>query len=122
MIKPCMPVLPGALPQGTSPGELARVAAELAGELTGNTVVLAGRTGSCHGRARRAIRFGYSYFLNLFGLRGLFSLSLEDENAIDDTQRMMQMGGFGFDASKDGLDTIQHKWALPGSSTAQSPF
>ncbi|KAF2586207.1 hypothetical protein F2Q70_00034843 [Brassica cretica] len=40
------------------------------------------------------------YFLNLFGLRGLFSLILGDENAIDDTQRMMQMGGFGFDASK----------------------
>ncbi|KAL1201705.1 hypothetical protein V5N11_006246 [Cardamine amara subsp. amara] len=59
------------------------------------------------------------YFLNLFGLRGLFSLILGDENAIDDTQRMMQMGGFGFDASKslsaekDGLDIIQHEWALP---------
>ncbi|KAG2276159.1 hypothetical protein Bca4012_043632 [Brassica carinata] len=59
------------------------------------------------------------YFLNLFGLRGLFSLILGDENAIDDTQRMMQMGGFGFDASKslgaekDGLDIIQHDWALP---------
>ncbi|KAH0893066.1 hypothetical protein HID58_055495 [Brassica napus] len=36
-----------------SPCELARVAAELAGESTGNTVVLAGRAGSCHGRARR---------------------------------------------------------------------
>ncbi|CAN7071183.1 unnamed protein product [Brassica oleracea var. botrytis] len=59
------------------------------------------------------------YFLNLFGLRGLFSLILGDENAIDDTQRMMQMGGFGFDASKslsaekDGLDIIQHEWVLP---------
>ncbi|KAF3561385.1 hypothetical protein DY000_02017132 [Brassica cretica] len=42
-----------------SPGELARVAAELAGESTGNTFVLAGRAGSCHGRARRAICFGY---------------------------------------------------------------
>ena len=42
-------------------GELARVMAELAGESTGNTVVLAGRAGSCHGRARRAIRFGYSF-------------------------------------------------------------
>ncbi|KAH0867579.1 hypothetical protein HID58_074601 [Brassica napus] len=38
-----------------SPGEVARVAAELAVESTGNTVVLAGRAGSCHGRARRAI-------------------------------------------------------------------
>ncbi|KAH0854001.1 hypothetical protein HID58_057822 [Brassica napus] len=41
-----------------SPGELARVAAELAGESTGNTAVLAGRAGSCSGRAPRAIRFG----------------------------------------------------------------
>ncbi|KAL3568814.1 hypothetical protein D5086_028704, partial [Populus alba] len=59
------------------------------------------------------------YFLNLFGLRGLFSLILGEENAMDDTQRMMQMGGFGFDptknlsAEKDGLDIIQHEWALP---------
>lgn len=41
------------------------------------------------------------YFLNLFGLRGLFSLILGDENAVDDTQRMMQMsGGFGADPTK----------------------
>ncbi|KAG1364250.1 putative ER membrane protein complex subunit 3 [Cocos nucifera] len=40
------------------------------------------------------------YFLNLFGLRGLFSLILGEENAQDDTQRMMQMGGFGFDPTK----------------------
>ncbi|MBA0753817.1 hypothetical protein Gogos_020343 [Gossypium gossypioides] len=59
------------------------------------------------------------YFLNLFGLRGLFSLILGEENAMDDTQRMMQMGGFGFDpskslsAEKDGLDIVQHEWALP---------
>lgn len=60
------------------------------------------------------------YFLNLFGLRGLFSLILGEENAVDDTQRMMQMsGGFGVDptktlgAEKDGLDIIQHEWALP---------
>lgn len=59
------------------------------------------------------------YFLNLFGLRGLFSLILGEENAMDDTQRMMQMGGFGFDpskslgAEKDSLDITQHDWALP---------
>ncbi|KAF3451823.1 hypothetical protein FNV43_RR07919 [Rhamnella rubrinervis] len=59
------------------------------------------------------------YFLNLFGLRGLFSLILGEENAMDDTQRMMQMGGFGFDATKgltaekDSLDILQHEWALP---------
>ncbi|KAF5203587.1 Er membrane protein complex subunit [Thalictrum thalictroides] len=59
------------------------------------------------------------YFLNLFGLRGLFSLILGEENATDDTQRMMQMGGFGMDpskslgAEKDSLDILQHEWALP---------
>ncbi|KAH0854007.1 hypothetical protein HID58_092697, partial [Brassica napus] len=37
-----------------SPGELARVTAEFAGDSTGNTAVLAGRAGSCRGRARRA--------------------------------------------------------------------
>ncbi|KAK4386741.1 ER membrane protein complex subunit [Sesamum angolense] len=37
------------------------------------------------------------YFLNLFGLRGLFSLILGEDNATDDAQRMMQMGGFGFE-------------------------
>ncbi|KAH0880181.1 hypothetical protein HID58_067575, partial [Brassica napus] len=34
-----------------SPGELICATVELAGEPTGNTVVLAGRVGSCHGRA-----------------------------------------------------------------------
>ncbi|XP_073055976.1 uncharacterized protein [Primulina eburnea] len=59
------------------------------------------------------------YFLNLFGLRGLFSLILGEDNATDDTQRMMQMSGFGFDptrslsAEKDNLDIVQHDWALP---------
>ncbi|KMZ70969.1 Transmembrane protein [Zostera marina] len=60
------------------------------------------------------------YFLNLFGLRGLFSLILGEENATDDTQRMMQMGGgFGMDSSKslgaekDSLDIIQHDCVLP---------
>ncbi|KAH0883911.1 LOW QUALITY PROTEIN: hypothetical protein HID58_060007, partial [Brassica napus] len=38
-----------------SPGELACVTAELAGEPIGNTVVLAGRAGSGHGRARRRV-------------------------------------------------------------------
>ncbi|KAF2575108.1 hypothetical protein F2Q70_00002415 [Brassica cretica] len=42
-------------------GELARVMAELAGDSTGNTAVLAGRAGSCRGRARRTIRFGCSF-------------------------------------------------------------
>ena len=41
--------------------ELARATAELGGESTGNTAVLAGRAGSCRGRARRAIHFGYSF-------------------------------------------------------------
>ncbi|KAL8128884.1 hypothetical protein V2J09_018039 [Rumex salicifolius] len=64
-------------------------------------------------------RFRSMYFLNLFGLRGLFSLILGEENAMDDTQRMMQMGGFGHDTSKslgaekDNLDIFQHDWSLP---------
>ncbi|KAF3502658.1 hypothetical protein F2Q69_00044659 [Brassica cretica] len=41
-----------------SPGEPICGTIELAGELTGNTVVLAGRAGPCHGRARRETRFG----------------------------------------------------------------
>ncbi|KAF3549587.1 hypothetical protein DY000_02008040 [Brassica cretica] len=44
-----------------SPGELARVTAELAGDSTGNEAVLTGRAGPCRGRARRAIRFGCSF-------------------------------------------------------------
>ncbi|KAF3532049.1 hypothetical protein DY000_02038713 [Brassica cretica] len=38
-----------------SSGELKRATVELAGEPTGNTVVLARRAGSCHGRARRRV-------------------------------------------------------------------
>ncbi|KAF3506328.1 hypothetical protein F2Q69_00006704 [Brassica cretica] len=51
------PSLPASRPATRlcSPGELARVAAELAGESTGNTVVLAERTDLCRGRARRRI-------------------------------------------------------------------
>ncbi|KAH0867436.1 hypothetical protein HID58_074458 [Brassica napus] len=41
-------------------GELARVAAELAGESTGNMAVLAGRAGSCRGRARRRVDWQHS--------------------------------------------------------------
>lgn len=58
------------------------------------------------------------YFLNLFGLRGLFNLILGEDNATDDTQRMMamQMGSFGSDPAKvlgvekDALDVFQHDW------------
>ncbi|KAH0858948.1 hypothetical protein HID58_087209 [Brassica napus] len=38
-----------------SPGELIRATVELAGEPTDNTVVLAGRAGLCHGRARQRV-------------------------------------------------------------------
>ncbi|KAF3602756.1 hypothetical protein F2Q69_00035639 [Brassica cretica] len=38
-----------------SPGELIRGTIELAGEPTGNMVLLAGRAGPCHGRARRQV-------------------------------------------------------------------
>lgn len=55
------------------------------------------------------------YFLNLFGLRGLFTLILGEDNATDDTQRMMamQMGQFGADptkvltAEKEALELLQ---------------
>ncbi|KAH0917454.1 hypothetical protein HID58_025114 [Brassica napus] len=40
---------------------LARVMAELAADSAGNTAVLAGRAGSCRGRARRTIRFCCSF-------------------------------------------------------------
>nr|PNR50542.1 hypothetical protein PHYPA_009728 [Physcomitrium patens] len=73
------------------------------------------------------------YFLNLFGLRGLFNLILGEENAVDDAQRMMQtqmamqMGGFGADpaktlgAEKDGLDLVQHEWvAVRSEQLAES--
>jgi hypothetical protein len=65
------------------------------------------------------------YFLNLFGLRGLFSLILGEENATDDTQKLMQtqmamqMGGIGADpakalgSEKDGFELVQHEWVLP---------
>ncbi|KAF3500437.1 hypothetical protein F2Q69_00042864 [Brassica cretica] len=38
-----------------SPGDLGRVTAELAGESTGDTVVLTGRAGSCRGRSRQQV-------------------------------------------------------------------
>ena len=38
-----------------SPGELIHATIELAGEPTGNTVMLAGRAGPCHSRARRRL-------------------------------------------------------------------
>ncbi|KAF3588664.1 hypothetical protein F2Q69_00026640 [Brassica cretica] len=38
-----------------SPGELIHATVELAGEPTGNTIVLAGRAGLFHGRARRRV-------------------------------------------------------------------
>eukprot|EP00270_Netrium_digitus_P016804 TRINITY_DN6073_c0_g1_i1.p1 TRINITY_DN6073_c0_g1~~TRINITY_DN6073_c0_g1_i1.p1 ORF type:complete len:258 (+),score=65.53 TRINITY_DN6073_c0_g1_i1:108-881(+) len=62
------------------------------------------------------------YFINLLGLRGLFSLILGDENATDDAQRLMQsqmamqMGTMGADpakmlaAEKDAMELLQHEW------------
>ncbi|KAB5518959.1 hypothetical protein DKX38_023278 [Salix brachista] len=65
------------------------------------------------------------YFLNLFGLRGLFSLILGEENAMDDTQRMMQMGGFGFDPTKVLrflYDRISHESPLIFQKTITLPI
>ncbi|KAL8135870.1 hypothetical protein AgCh_010472 [Apium graveolens] len=58
------------------------------------------------------------YFLNLFGLRGLFSLIVGEENAIDDTQCMMQMSGFGFDPSKLSLMVHPDKCKHPQENEA----
>merc|ERR550537_1155595 len=64
------------------------------------------------------------YFLNMFGLRGVFTLVL-GENTIDDyanMQAQMSMGmGPGQDAGKafaterDNLDLVEHNWLLPFS-------
>jgi len=60
------------------------------------------------------------YFLNLFGLRGLFSIILGEGNEADDAQLMQQqmdMGGAGQDASKaflaekENLELVQHRFA-----------
>ena len=60
------------------------------------------------------------YFLNLFGLRGLFSIVL-GENTIDDAQMAMQMQqqmATGIDTSKayvaerENIELIQYVWAL----------
>ena len=54
------------------------------------------------------------YFLTPFLLPKLFThckLSLSYA-AIDDTQRMMQMGGFGFDASKVYLSPSRLSWII----------
>lgn len=73
------------------------------------------------------------YFVNLFGLRGLFSLVLGEENAVGDTQRMMptqiamQIGGSGADPAKasgeekDRLGLVLHVWvAIRGEQHAGS--
>eukprot|EP00241_Pyramimonas_parkeae_P010326 CAMPEP_0114235188 /NCGR_PEP_ID=MMETSP0058-20121206/6112_1 /TAXON_ID=36894 /ORGANISM="Pyramimonas parkeae, CCMP726" /LENGTH=234 /DNA_ID=CAMNT_0001346923 /DNA_START=121 /DNA_END=825 /DNA_ORIENTATION=+ len=64
------------------------------------------------------------YFLNLFGLRGVFTLVL-GENSVDDyanMQEQMSTGmGAGADAGRafkqeaENLDLIQHAWLLPFS-------
>ncbi|KAK3240899.1 hypothetical protein CYMTET_49303 [Cymbomonas tetramitiformis] len=59
------------------------------------------------------------YFLNLIGLRGLFSIVL-GENTIDDTQIMQQQMTMGVgDAPKayiqerENLELLKHQWILP---------
>ncbi|KAJ1923001.1 hypothetical protein IWQ60_006152 [Tieghemiomyces parasiticus] len=68
------------------------------------------------------------YFLNLFGLRGIFSLILGQANAADGMRDMQAMGSMGmapgmgggqpqnfhklFLAEKENLDIANHRWAL----------
>mmetsp|Transcript_33045 Transcript_33045/g.55307 ORF Transcript_33045/g.55307 Transcript_33045/m.55307 type:complete len:257 (-) Transcript_33045:511-1281(-) len=61
------------------------------------------------------------YFLNLFGMRGLFTLVL-GENTVDDTaimQQQMTMGMNGADPSKayqiekDNIDMVAYRWFMP---------
>mmetsp|Transcript_42062 Transcript_42062/g.51001 ORF Transcript_42062/g.51001 Transcript_42062/m.51001 type:complete len:260 (+) Transcript_42062:177-956(+) len=61
------------------------------------------------------------YFLNLFGLRGVFSLVL-GENTIDDTQIMQQQMMMGpneqqaaaaYAQERDNLELLDHHWVLP---------
>ena len=57
------------------------------------------------------------YFLNFFGLRGVFSLCL-GENTLDDAQAMQQQMAMGMDtnkafgAVKESLDMLQHEFLL----------
>eukprot|EP00245_Coleochaete_scutata_P015079 TRINITY_DN6594_c0_g2_i2.p1 TRINITY_DN6594_c0_g2~~TRINITY_DN6594_c0_g2_i2.p1 ORF type:complete len:282 (-),score=57.93 TRINITY_DN6594_c0_g2_i2:317-1096(-) len=65
------------------------------------------------------------YFMNMFGLNGLFSLILGSDNQTNDAQRLMQtqmamqMGGFGADpnktlvAEKEAIELTQYEWELP---------
>jgi len=66
------------------------------------------------------------YFINLFGLRGLFSIVLGSETAaMDNTEMMAQQmqGGMGqvpdpskiFDAEKTELEIVQHEFAVPAA-------
>ncbi|KAJ1657441.1 hypothetical protein IWQ61_003164 [Dispira simplex] len=65
------------------------------------------------------------YFLNLFGLRGIFSLILGEQNAADGMRDMQAMGSMGmaqpgqpqnfhklFMAEKENLDIASHQWVL----------
>ena len=57
------------------------------------------------------------YFLNFFGLRGVFALAL-GQNDLDDAQQMQQQMAMGMDTSKafvavkESLDMCQHEFAL----------
>jgi len=67
------------------------------------------------------------YFINFFGLRGLFSLVLGDNNATDNAKIMQEqmMGGAAmqqqvdfnqlFSQERTELEIVQHEWSVPGA-------
>jgi len=67
------------------------------------------------------------YFINLFGLRGLFSLILGDNNVTDNAKMMQeQMAGTNmqqmdfnqmFSTEKTELEIIQHEFSVPTAET-----
>ncbi|KAF3501631.1 hypothetical protein F2Q69_00043104 [Brassica cretica] len=101
-----------------SPGELARVTANLAGESTSITAVLSGRAGSCHGRARRRVdrQHGRARLSSLFVLGPPYILLLRRNIGVVSTdpktelrKLRMKMHGYGMGP---GSEWSTENWPL----------